>query len=370
MRKKVLIFGHNYETHFIDIYNQYTKVFDPSQYDITVAFLTGARDEEVKNRLLASQCVFLNFSKKSIRSLKILPLLKLLALTRQHQFDIVICHRYKPTYIMLLVALFYKFRAMIFVMHEFNTMRSLPRRLLIKLLSRNNMLFAGVSNAVRDDLRKALAFLPKNQVITLYNMIDIELMQPQLLSANEARQALNLSKDTFVFGNLARLVKNKDHVTLLSAFKLIQPHCPQAKLIILGTGELEASLKSLTKELQLENHVIFTGFIAKGFSYMRAFDCFVLSSTQEAFGRVLIEAMVAEVPIIATRVHGIPEVLGSTNTLIETRNIQQLAAAMQTCYTANPAERKKISEAGYTHVTENYSVTKFKEQFWELELLK
>ncbi|RDI48114.1 glycosyltransferase [Aquicella lusitana] len=370
MRKNILILGHNYATQFIDIYNQYTRLFDKSKYQVTVAYLTGKPDEEVKNRTIAEEVVFFNLSKKEIRTLKISAIKKLLAFCRERKFEIVICHRYKPTYVMMWVAQFCKIPAMIFVMHELRTMSSLGRQLLVASLSRQNMLFAGVSNAVRDDMRKNLWSVPKERIQTLYNVIDMELTEPNLLSREEARKALQLPDEAFVFGNIARLAPNKDQESLIHAFSLIKPYTPKAKLVIIGDGELESRLKDQAKSYGLQNDIIFTGFLSGGFRYMKAFDCFALSSVQEAFGRVLIEAMVARLPIIATRVHGIPEVVGHAGTLIKPRDPVAFAEAMKQIYIASEEERNMLGEKAYQHVSDNFSIPAFYKQFWQLPLVQ
>jgi glycosyltransferase involved in cell wall biosynthesis len=370
MRKQILILGHNDATQFIDIYNQYTRIFDKNKYEVTVAYLTGDYNEASNARTIAEHVLFLQASKKSVRGLKIKITQQLLALCREKKFDIVISHRYKPSYVMLWVNQFYKIPALFCVMHEIGTMSGFNRPLLMRCLARKNTYFAGVSNAVRDDLRKSLWGIDHQQIITLYNTIDMELVEPTLLSRDTARAKLNLSSDDFIFGHIGRLVPNKDQDTLIKAFAKIIPHCPNAKLIIMGEGELELSIKSLIQTLKLENHVILTGFITQASQYMKAFDCFVLSSIQEAFGRVLIEAMVAKLPIIATRVHGIPEVMGDTGILINAKNAEQLAEAMQTIYQLTIKEREQIGAIAYQHVTDNYSIPAFETQFWNLGLTK
>lgn len=371
MRKNILILGHNYATQFIDIYNQYTKLFDKDKFKVTVAYLTGEPNEEVKKRTLASDVLFLNITKKNIRTLKINAIRKLLALCREKNFQLVICHRYKPTYIMLWVAQFHKIPALIFVMHELRTMSALARQLLLTVLFRKrNMLLAGVSDAVRDDMRKNLWGVPKEHIVTLYNMIDVEITEPQLLTREDARNVLHLSEDAFVFGNIARLAVNKDHESLIQAFSLIKPHCPKAKLILIGAGELEVRLKEQVRGCGFSDDVIFTGFLPNGFRYMKAFDCFVLSSTQEAFGRVLLEAMLAKRPIIATKANGIPEVVGDTGTIIQPKKPEACASAMHNIYTLSQEERDTMGEKAYQRAKLNFSIPKFCEQFWQLPFIK
>jgi glycosyltransferase involved in cell wall biosynthesis len=366
MRKQILILGHNYVPHFVDIFNQYTKLFPKEKFEVTVAYLTGSPDDEVRHRTLAEHVLFLNLSKKNIRTLKFVAIKKLLALCRQNHFQLVICHRYKPTYIMMWVSIFHRIPSLIFVMHELKTMSSINRQLLIASLFRKNMWFAGVSNAVRNDIRKNLWAISKKQIVTLYNAIDVELIAPQLLSKEEARKALHLPEDAFIFGNLARLVPNKDHESLISAFAKIKHACPHAKLIIMGNGELECALKAKAASLELLQEILFPGFIEDGFRYMKAFDCFVLSSIQEAFGRVLIEAMVAKLPIIATAVHGIPEVMGETGIVIPPKDLESLSRAMMQLYKTKEEAREILGETGYRHMQNHFSIPAFQKQFSEI----
>ena len=370
MRKKVLILGHSEATQFIDIYNQYTRLFDQNKYEVTIACLTGALEEETKKRLIAEKIIFFNFHKKTTRGLKIGMIRKLLSLCRQEKFHIVICHRYKPTYLMMWVAQFCKIPALVFVMHELKTMSSINRQLLIACLYRKNMLFAGVSNAVRDDMRNHLRKIPQQSIVTLYNMIDIELTEPQFLSRNEARKTLSLAEESFVFGHIARLAPNKDQKNLIHAFSLIQSHCPHAKLVIMGDGLLEASLKEQIISYGLEQEVLLTGYVSTAFRYMKAFDCFVLSSIQEAFGRVLLEAMIAKIPVIATNVHGIPEVVGEAGVLIPAQDSFSLSEAMKNIYHLEQYELNQKGEKGYQHIHTHFSIPQFQSQFWQHPLLQ
>ncbi|MHB1221947.1 MAG: glycosyltransferase [Gammaproteobacteria bacterium] len=370
MRKKILILGHNAATQFIDIFNQYTHLFDKDKYEVTVAYLMGAPDNTVRQRTIAEHILFLDLPKRSLRYLKIRAIRKLLSLCKREEYEMVICHRYKPSYIMLWVAQFCQIPALFFVMHEMRTMKAFGRRLLIAALARKNMIFAGVSNAVRDDLRQRLWLVPKNRIVTLYNMIDIEHSLPALLPRKEAREALNLPDNAFVFGNLARLAPNKDHENLIHSFSMIKPYCPQAKLIILGEGSLEAKLKEQVHHYGLTHDIIFAGFVPQASHYMNAFDCFVLTSVQEAFGRVLLEAMIAKLPIIATEVNGIPEVMRDTGKLIKPRDPIALITSMTQIYETSKRDRDAIGEKAWQHVNKNYSIPAFKKQFWSLPLVK
>lgn len=369
MRKNILIFGHGYADGFIEATNQYTKLFDPINYEVTVVYLSGKSDEQVKKRHLTDNIIFLNTPTQSKRGLKFNTIKKMLQLHHEKQFQIVICHRYKPTYVMLWVARFCRIPALVSVMHEMKTLSHISRKILVAMLASTNTLFAGVSNAVRNDIRKNILRVPPDRIITLYNMIDIEQTESNLLSRQAARQQLNLSEDSFVFGILGRLVKAKDHETLIHAFALAKPKCPNAKLVIIGEGELEPALRIQIKQLDLEKDVILTGFLPKAPYLLKALDVFVLSSIKEAFGRVLLEAMIAKVPIIATKTNGIPEVIGDSGFLVDKMNPSQLAENMLTLYNMPKTELIQWGERSYQRAASTFSMKRFHEIFWQLPLL-
>lgn len=370
MRKNILIFGHSYATQFIDINNQYTRLFDPDKFHVTVVYLTGEPDEQIRSKHLADEVIFLNPPKKSVRGLKIGIIKNMLKLCREKNFEVIVCHRYKPSYIMMWIAQFHRIPALFFVMHELGTLSPIFRKLAIALLARKNMIFAGVSNAVRNDMQKDIMRVPAKRVITLHNMIDVEFTESNLIDREIARTELKLAPDAFVFGNLGRLAKNKDQKTLIQAFAKIKPECPNIKLIIIGDGHLEKELKNQVQLLNLSNDVIFTGFIADGFRYMNAFDVLISASIQEAFGRVLLEAMVAKIPIIATKVNGVPEVIGDTGPLIPAGDADILAAEMLKAYSAHKSELNRWGNQGYNRAINDFSLQRFNQIFWQLPIIR
>jgi glycosyltransferase involved in cell wall biosynthesis len=366
MRKNILILCHNYGVQFLESCNQYSQLFDPTRYDVTVIYLIGQANDQIKNKTLAEQVIFLNLPKRAISGLKLPAIRKLLKICREKKFETVICHRYKPTYIMLWVAQFCQFQNLFFVMHALGTVTALPRKLLLAGLYKNNMYFAGVSNAVCDDLRANLWRIPHHKVITFYNIIDYELFEPKIMSRLDARKELGIPEDSIVFGNIGRLVKAKDQRTLLEALAIIKAGSPKAHATIIGDGRLEKELKTHAQQLQISHRVIFTGFVEDGFRFMKAFDALVLCSIEEAFGRVLLEAMIARIPIIATRANGIPEVVGDTGYLVEPSNAPQLASAMQKIYVASQTELTDLGEKSYQRMINNFSPAAFKKTFMEL----
>lgn len=130
-------------------------------------------------------------------------------------------------------------------------------------------------------------------------------------------------------GMIGRLVPQKDYPTLLKAFAKFSQIFPASTLQIIGSGYLRAELAELSDSLGIENKIEWVGKISNVFDYLEDFDLFVLTSSYEGFGLVLLEAMDAGVPLLASRNSAIPEVMGVDYPgLFQTSNAVELADKM------------------------------------------
>jgi glycosyltransferase involved in cell wall biosynthesis len=119
---------------------------------------------------------------------------------------------------------------------------------------------------------------------------------------------------------IAEFRGEKDHPTLVRAFRRFLDQVADAKLLLTGEeGKKGAAIRDLVKQLGLQESVEFLGFRKDVPRIMRALDVSVLSSTREPFGQVLLEAMAAGTPVIATSIEGPLEVIqhGDTGLLFE-----------------------------------------------------
>jgi len=191
----------------------------------------------------------------------------------------------------------------------------------------------GVSNSVRNDLRRDLRGWEAEKIQTLYNRIDVFTTQLSMLSKTEARKALNLPQSAWIVGSVGRLHHDKDHATLIRGFEKSLLQLPKnSLLVIVGKGPLEESLKRLVANLKLESNVIFTGNLPDAKRYFKAFDVFALTSDHEPFGMVLLEAMVAELPIICSDCGGGAEVVKNIGQLFSLGNSDELATQLVNTY--------------------------------------
>ena len=106
-----------------------------------------------------------------------------------------------------------------------------------------------------------------------------------------------------------RLIECKGIPFLVKGFEQIINNNINAKLFLVGAGEEENKLKEYISELNLKQHVVFLGYKTNPQAFIRKADLLVLPSSEEGFGRVLLEAMDVGIPVIGTRIGGIPEVI-------------------------------------------------------------
>ncbi|MBN1494602.1 glycosyltransferase family 4 protein [Candidatus Peregrinibacteria bacterium] len=190
--------------------------------------------------------------------------------------------------------------------------------------------------AVSDSNQKLLLNLYpelENRITAIHNGIDVTWFESQLLSFNfkhrdeYRKQHFNATKNSKIILSVAELHERKGLKYLIHAMPKVIESCPTCKLVLAGAGPEEDKLKNLAKEKNIKNNVIFLGFRKDIPQIMKSADVFVLPSVKEAFGLVLLEAMAAELPIIASEVGGIPEIIenGVNGMLISPHDEDRLA---------------------------------------------
>ncbi len=127
--------------------------------------------------------------------------------------------------------------------------------------------------------------------------------------APDLRELAELPADAEVLGTVASLAPHKNHALLLEAARDVVAARPRAHFVWLGEGECRPALERRRAELQLESRVHLLGFRPEARALMRQFDVFVLSSYLEGLCTSLLDAQVLGVPIVATAVGGVPEVV-------------------------------------------------------------
>ncbi len=162
-----------------------------------------------------------------------------------------------------------------------------------------------ISNAERESaLRGKICKPSKLQVI--YNGIDLEEIEK---AASMSRAQLGIPEDAFVVGMVGRLSKQKAPDTFVRAGKLIKEKIPNAFFLMVGDGELRGQVENLIHQYDLGSSFLITGWVDNPTAYMKIMDVGILLSRWEGFGLVLPEYMACGVPIVATNVDAIPNIV-------------------------------------------------------------
>lgn len=360
--RHVLQFCHGYDGPFLDCARQYASLFAGSGYKVTTVFLTGVADPEVAAGCASDEVLFMEFSSRAIRGLKLGAIAQLRKIVASRNFSFCIAHRFKPIYIALLGTRL----PVIGVHHAFGDYQRRSRKLFAGIF-RKRLSLLGVSDAVRDDMRRCLPAWPATRIQTLYNRIDVDALQAIQVPFEEARDALGLSPDEWVVGNVGRLHPDKDQATLLKGFAQALPHLPeQSRLAILGRGRLEQDLKELARELGVADKVLFLGQVPDARRYFRAFDVFALSSDHEPFGMVLLEAMAAGVPLLATACGGAREVVEGVGILFPFGDAEHLGQGLRHLAAMDQQQRRQCAEMMLERLHARFSDQAVRRTFWQL----
>ena len=175
--------------------------------------------------------------------------------------------------------------------------------------------------------------------------------------ANHKRQEFGLNENDIVCIFVSRLVPVKGHQYLISAIPEVLENVPSAKLVLVGDGELRDELEQRALNLGVKDSVIFTGLRHDVPELLAMSDLFVLSSINEGMGRVLVEAMAVGLPVVATRVGGVPDVVvdGETGILVPSENSKALASAIVKLL-KDENMRQRMGEAGRRRVNPAFGV--------------
>ena len=180
-----------------------------------------------------------------------------------------------------------------------------------KRLSKPVLSNTDVVIALTEDMKRHIQRICQREVVVIPNGIDLNRFER--LSRAEVRNELQIKEGerTILFVGRLHPVKGVKH--LIRAMPLIGQAAPGVTLILLGDGEERQDLEALTRKLNLENFITFKGRVpnAETPRYMIASDILVLPSLSEGFPVVVLEAMACGLPIVATDVRGLPEIIVS-----------------------------------------------------------
>lgn len=239
---------------------------------------------------------------------------------------------------------------------------------LLKFLASYARWVIAISPSVKTYLHQ-VAGIPEEKIKLINYAVD-KPEPPSSGETNELKESLGITADDFVIGSVGRLRDfHKRFSDLIKAAATLRDACPGLKLLIVGDGEDMESLKTLAKQCQMEDRVIFAGYQSNTTLYYSCMDAFALVSHMEAFGLVVVEAMFMKLPVIVTAVGGMKDIVinGTTGLLVQPHDLDAIAAAIKTLY--NDREQGiAFGQAGYVRAGEYYSVQQHAREVQDLYL--
>lgn len=238
---------------------------------------------------------------------------------------------------------------------EFNDWQ---REMLQRAMSGVRGVYAVSDSAMRHFLALYRQWLPADvRLAVIPNCVDVRRFQVSARRRAAARRQWSIADNDEVIGSVGRLSAQKRPEELLAIFAHLAQARPRLKLILVGTGPLESSLRDAVRRQRLTRRVIFTGFQAQVESIIPAMDLHLLVSRREGFGIATIEAMACGVPALATRVPGSEDILHDSagGLLLPPGDIDSAVAAINALLDDH-ARREEMGRRGRAEVEARYAV--------------
>lgn len=305
------------------------RMHDRNKYRFILVYLQQKSD--LPNRMEAEgfTCYYLFGKHQRVRLIPAVS--KLIRILKTEQADLIHAHNRDCIVCAVWAAVFLPRIKVLAHVHSFNLVRKFKRKLFYRLLGWRIDCFAGCSESTTALLKKKLAYLGTEKFTTIPNSINVKRYSTPTSDKQTVRSDWNFMQDHFVFLGLGRLAEEKGFDCLIRAFKPVYDRHPEARLLIAGEGAEHKRLSELIRSLKLDPAVLLAGYRKDAVNLLHAADCFVLPSLKEPFGLVVLEAIAARCPVIATDCGGVREILSSPayGSLIPPGDEASMTLAMQ-----------------------------------------
>jgi len=249
--------------------------------------------------------------------------------------------------------------------------RSSKANFLLRVFSLVADKFIAIAPNVADYLKNE-AKVSKRKVITINNGVEI----PRKVTNVEIQNLKNhysINESDFVVGTVGRLFNDHKKITdIIEAIHLLK-ELDRLKLLIVGSGKDEELIKQKALDLGVQDKVIFTGYQFDTAPFYKLMNVFCIASQREGFGLVAAEAMLHKLPVIATKVGGLQNVVldGETGILLQPHQPKEIANAIQKLYHSSELLNLYATK-GYNRAIENYTEERYVQDVVALynELLK
>jgi glycosyltransferase involved in cell wall biosynthesis len=284
---------------------------------------------------------------------------------KAYNIDVIHCHQYTP-WVYCALAAFGLGKKVVFTEHGrfYPDTSSWKRRFINPILVKITSHITAISEATKQALVD-YEFIPESAISVVYNGL-------KLNNKNEAdianvRSQLHLKPDDLVFGTVARFDPIKNQVLMIKAFKSVNERSPESKLLMIGDGEMKSALVALVAKLNLQDSVIFTGYLSYPLDYLAAMDVFLLSSLSEGTSMTLLEAMAMGKPCVVTDAGGNSEIIvNQENGLVTANeNAELFSQAMQTL-ALDSALRQKMGDAARVRFNTHFTAKSMNQKYYSL----
>ncbi len=187
----------------------------------------------------------------------------------------------------------------------------------------------------------------------------------------DLRKNYSIDDSRLILGMMGPIEPHKGHALLLNVFRISELLRSKACILFIGkgSGQIEKSLKEMVCNTNLSKFVTFTGFLSGNpKDIIKQFDILVMPTIDfEGFGYSMAEAMTQGVPVVASRVGAIPEVIkdGQSGILVDPKDINQLKVALEELV-VNPKYREEIGLEGKRRIESNFSAKQMAQEYYNL----
>jgi len=198
------------------------------------------------------------------------------------------------------------------------------------------------------------------------NGVDVDLFQPGPRPADGLRAALGLAPETLIVGFVGRLSPEKAPEVFVRAAALLLQRLPDVHAVLVGEGPMKTQLRDAIAAQGLEARIHVQGGVDDVRPVLRDLDLLVSSSNSEAMPLALMEGMASGLPVVATRVGGVPEIVahGSTGWLVAPRDYEDLAGRMHQMLTLHEL-RQRMGLAARTRMERHHRLDRSLERLAE-----
>lgn len=193
----------------------------------------------------------------------------------------------------------------------------------------------------------ALSVCHPKKIVTIHSGVDLNHYTQVKVNVQEKRRYLGLNPEGLIVGTVGWLLPIKGPIYLLRAMAEVWKSHPQTSLVYVGKGDLEEELRKEASRMGVSERVWFLGWRDDIPEILRILDIFVLPSLNEGMGRVLVEAMAAGRPVVASNVGGIPDLVieGENGILVPAADSKALAHGIGFLI-SNPDKRREMGDKG------------------------